>query len=130
MVHPVNLFDIARKQAQWLAVRQNVIAGNVANANTPGYKAMDTKPFSEVLSDKANQRNLGMFITNPRHIDLGGSVTQIGLVAQDNDEVTNSGNNVDLEQEVSKGADVSQEMQFNTSIVKAFNQMYLKAVKE
>lgn len=33
---PVNLFDLASRQSQWLAVRQSSIAGNIANASTPG----------------------------------------------------------------------------------------------
>jgi flagellar basal body rod protein FlgB len=37
-----------RQQARYLAVRQSMIAGNVANANTPDYKARDVLPFAEV----------------------------------------------------------------------------------
>lgn len=129
MVRPVNIFDMATKQADWLAARQNVVAGNVANANTPGYKAMDVKPFADVLSEKNSTSSLGMLITNSRHMNLGGSVQQIDRVMQNTDEITNSGNTVNMEQEVSRGAEIAQEMQFNVSVVKAFNQMYMKAIK-
>jgi len=30
-MEPVNLFDLAAKQSQWLSVRQSAIAGNIAN---------------------------------------------------------------------------------------------------
>ena len=40
-MEPVSLFDLAAKQAQWLSVRQSAIAGNIANANTPGYRRKD-----------------------------------------------------------------------------------------
>ena len=46
----VYLFDLASMQARHLAVRQATIAGNVANANTPDYKARDVTPFAEVLA--------------------------------------------------------------------------------
>ncbi len=52
-------FDILAKaslMARHAAERQKLIAGNVANANTPGFKAEDLKPFNEVLAsiDAAN----------------------------------------------------------------------------
>lgn len=129
MVKPVNIFDMAAKQANWLVARQNAVAANVANANTPNYKAIDVKPFSEVVSGKTGDAGLGMLITNKRHMDLGGSIHQIGIEAEPSDEVTTSGNNVNIEKEVNRGAEISQEMRFNTSVVRAFNEMYMKAIK-
>ena len=46
-------FDILAKaslMARHAVERQKLIAGNVSNANTPGFKAQDLKPFSEVLA--------------------------------------------------------------------------------
>ena len=51
----VNLFALATQQSKWLAVRQTAVAGNVANVNTPGYKAVDVEPFESVL-DKTGVR--------------------------------------------------------------------------
>ncbi len=36
-----DVFDLAARQASWLLARQRVVAQNVANANTPGYKTAD-----------------------------------------------------------------------------------------
>ena len=52
----VYLFDLASQQARYLAVRQATIASNVANANTPDYKARDVVPFSEVMARTAGPR--------------------------------------------------------------------------
>ena len=49
-MEPVNLFDLATRQSQWLAVRQSAIASNIANVNTPGYTANDVEPFEKVLN--------------------------------------------------------------------------------
>ena len=54
-MQPIQLFDLASRQAQWLAVRQNVVAGNIANANTPHYAAKDVKPFESVLQETGFQ---------------------------------------------------------------------------
>jgi len=46
-------FDILAKaslMARHAVERQKLIAGNVANANTPGFKARDLQPFSEVIA--------------------------------------------------------------------------------
>ena len=43
------VLQIASQRTQWLSARESLIAGNVANANTPGYRATDLQPFSAVL---------------------------------------------------------------------------------
>ena len=49
VVGPLYLFELASSQARWLELRQSTIATNVANANTPGFKARDVEPFNKVL---------------------------------------------------------------------------------
>ena len=45
------LFGLLRDNMQWLGQRQAVLAENVANADTPGYRARDLVPqdFGEML---------------------------------------------------------------------------------
>ena len=47
MFGKIELMDMAQAMARHAAQRQNVIAGNVANADTPGYKARDLTSFAE-----------------------------------------------------------------------------------
>lgn len=129
MVKPVDIFSVASKQATWLTARQNAVSLNVANANTPNYKAIDVRPFTELLNGGPNISGLAMAVTNKRHMSLGGAIQSVGLDYQKNDEITASGNNVNLEQEVNRGAEIVQQMQFNSSIVKAFNNMYMSVLK-
>ncbi|MEL6093892.1 flagellar basal body rod protein FlgB [Bartonella schoenbuchensis] len=122
----VNLFDIANKQADWLTVRQKAIASNVANANTPGYKARDVQDFPTVLQNQT----ISMAVTNVRHIDLTDNGMEAQAIRSENImEITHSGNNVDLEEEMRKGGEVNREMSLNTSIVKAFHRMMMVTVK-
>ena len=44
------LLDLASRKTAYLAVRQATLAGNVANVNTPGFKAKDLVKFTDVLS--------------------------------------------------------------------------------
>ena len=49
----------------WLEARQRVLAGNIANADTPGYQPRDVRSFASVLAGKAGPR---MAATDPRHL--------------------------------------------------------------
>lgn len=56
------------------AQRAEVLANNIANADTPNYKARDLE-FSAVLaaqSDKTKNGTFGLKTTNSRHIDAEG----------------------------------------------------------
>jgi flagellar basal-body rod protein FlgB len=42
---------LAEQRLRWLDQRQRVLAQNIANADTPGYRPHDLKPFAEVLAE-------------------------------------------------------------------------------
>lgn len=46
----LNLFQLASKRMEWLADRQKTIAANIANADTPDYRARDVNSFEDFLS--------------------------------------------------------------------------------
>ena len=41
----IALFGLVKKRRAWLAQRQEVLARNIANADTPGYRPRDLKAF-------------------------------------------------------------------------------------
>ena len=47
----VNIFDMIGKRMEWLSQRQRVLAGNIANADTPEYVPLDIKDnlFKRIL---------------------------------------------------------------------------------
>ncbi|PPQ34347.1 hypothetical protein CCS01_11285 [Rhodopila globiformis] len=61
----IALFDVAEKRLVWMAQRQAVLAGNIANVNTPGYQARDLTPFAQVL---AGSGTLAPVQTQPDHL--------------------------------------------------------------
>jgi flagellar basal-body rod protein FlgB len=123
---PIYLFDIASQRSNWLSVRQATIAGNVANANTPGYTAMDVKPFEAVLQ----QSRLEMAATNPMHMAPAGA-EQSGFENESIDgwHVAESGNSVQLEKEMAKAGEINNAFALNNNIVKAFHRMLLTSAK-
>lgn len=125
-MEPVHLLTLASRQAEWLTARQSVISGNIANANTPGFKAKDIAPFKDALE----QAGMRLAATQPGHISINDVTPNPTRVDKANAwEVHYSGNSVSIEQEMLKASSISREYSLNTSIVKAFHRMFLAASK-
>jgi flagellar basal-body rod protein FlgB len=125
-VQPVYLFDLASRHAQWTSVRQATITSNIANADTPGFEALDVEPFGEVLDKTA----LVMAKTSAGHIDVesaGLDPTKVKKI--DSWDVTHSGNSVSIDQEMIKAAEVNGAYSLNTNIVRAFHRMMMASVR-
>ncbi|KQP30044.1 flagellar biosynthesis protein FlgB [Methylobacterium sp. Leaf104] len=123
----VYLFDLASQQARYLAVRQATIASNVANANTPDYKARDVVPFSEVMARTAS---MGMTMTESAHVTSGeGRIPVKPVTAGEAWDALSTSSSVSLEQEMLKAGTVSREHNLNMGIVKAFDRMLKAAVR-
>ena len=124
-MQPIQLFELTSKQAHWLSVRQSVVAGNIANANTPGYAAREVAAFDAVLEETGTR----MAATHPGHIredPLRGSVRS-GSAQQI--EVQPSGNSVNLPDEMTKTGEIKRMYELNTGMVKAFHRMMLLTVR-
>ena len=105
----IPLFSMLRGRLGYLNDRQKLIAENVANADSPGYRPHDLKPFSFEAQVKAAASSAGVqAVTQPGHMQapnarrsLSGAKT---IKAQDS-EVTMDGNGVVLEEEMMKMTD-------------------------
>jgi flagellar basal-body rod protein FlgB len=120
------VFSLASQKASWLSARQATIASNVANANTPGYRAQDVTPFSSVLS----HLQLPMATTASGHIApdaLAGAKSRVKTT--ESWDVVYSGNSVNLEQEMMKASEVGGAHSLDVGITRSFHQMLINAVK-
>lgn len=59
-----SVLDLADRRMRWLDRRQQVLAQNIANADTPGWMARDLRPFADVLGDGTGASPAR---TQPRH---------------------------------------------------------------
>ena len=126
VVGPLYLFELASSQARYLELRQSTIATNVANANTPGFRARDVEPFNKVLDGTP----VRLAPTSPSHMQLSAAETDTRATAKkDSWEVVHSGNSVSLEQEMIKGSDVNRDYSMNSAIVRSFHRMVLAGAK-
>lgn len=55
MLENINLFRMAASMAAHAGSRQAVIAQNIANADTPGYKARDVTAFADLVRNSSEE---------------------------------------------------------------------------
>jgi flagellar basal-body rod protein FlgB len=123
---PVHLFDLVSQHNKWLSVRQSAVAGNIANANTPGFKAVDTEPFEAVL----NSMPLEMAATQAGHIAPPRPSMPVADVRNEEAwDIVHSGNSVVLEQEMIKAGEVNRSFALNAGITKAFHRMLMSSAR-
>lgn len=77
--------------------RNEIIASNVANVDTPGYKAKDLK-FDRVLAESMD--GINMKRTHDRHIVEGSGTIRVNEVVEDPNPGRPDGNNVNIDQEL------------------------------
>ena len=126
-MQPIQLFELASSQSHWLTVRQTVVAGNIANANTPGYATRDVEPFEAVLDQ--TQPQVRMAATHPGHIHEDPMRGAVRSSTFGDVDVQPSGNSVSLPDELSKTGEIKRMYELNTGMVKAFHRMMLLTVR-
>jgi len=103
-------------------LRQNITSANIANAETPGYKAKKVD-FEEALSRAIDHEGLGkMHVSDSEHFLMGqGAVSRVSADVYDNPDInlSNDGNTVDLEKEMAN-------LQENTILYRAALQLINK----
>jgi flagellar basal-body rod protein FlgB len=113
------LFSAITRKMSWLTSRQRVLAENVANVDTPQYKAADLRPLDFRHELAQFQGKLQPTATDPRH--LGGTVP---VSATAEETVANpverdlNGNTVSVEDEMMKVSDTMADYQLMTSLYK------------
>lgn len=108
MFAKLEIFRVSQAMAVHAGARQTVIAGNIANADTPGYRARDLRPFAEMLApDRSAFR-----ATRPGHLG-GADISAVSLRAAERTgagvEADPNGNTVALETEMAHAVDVQRQ---------------------
>lgn len=102
--------ELMKSALDYRAARQDMIAGNIANADTPFYRPRDIR-FEEVLAQKSadifadKSKTLQMARTNDAHLDGSAkSDTKPTTFFRDGHMARNDGNSVDLDVETTEMA--------------------------
>jgi flagellar basal-body rod protein FlgB len=113
----IPVFRVMTERMAWLTQRQQVLAHNVANADTPGFKPSDVAQpdFERLLRDTGNR--MAVRATRTGHMTGTAPQAPAGRV----EEVTSggsqpTGNSVVLEEEMMKVADTQVQYQITTNL--------------
>ncbi len=128
------IFAALKRQMDWLNDRQRVIAQNIANADTPGYRPHDLeRPSFKDLIDAQEGTNAGgklqPTVTSPMHLSLPAQNASFKEDVQNKTgDAAPAGNAVKLEDELVKLADAQLEYSTATSLYKKHVGLILTAL--
>lgn len=91
-------YGVVERSLEIAKLRHGMIAGNVANLSTPGYKTKDLN-FDKALKDAMSKRSIAMERTHPLHF----GTQRLGTADYEVIEADHAG--VDIDQEMSKLAE-------------------------
>ncbi|MDV7141388.1 FlgB family protein [Tropicimonas sp. TH_r6] len=114
MTDRIELLSMAQKLAEHAATRQSVVAKNIANVDTPGFKRLGLPSFAETY--EASGGSASMRATRPGHLGAMSDSMPMKARVQDGGTVKPNGNNVSLEDEILTSADIRQQHEMALSI--------------
>lgn len=114
MFEKLDILRTAQAMALHATQRQNLIAQNVANADTPDYRSQDLTSFEQAYEDASEG---GMRATRSGHIGAD-SASYIEEIEDDASAISPDGNSVSIEEEMVKSVDVQRQHDLAMTIYK------------
>jgi flagellar basal-body rod protein FlgB len=131
MAGDLNIFAVLGKRMDWLSQRQKVLAGNIANADTPNYRPRDLNPseFHRIL--RSHSPEVKPRATNAAH--LQGTVARGGPARVERQgeswETSPSGNAVIIEEQLLKVAETQTDYELMTNLYRKHMAMFRMALR-
>ncbi|WP_300085492.1 flagellar basal body rod protein FlgB [uncultured Nitrosomonas sp.] len=129
-----NLLGFNQKALGLRATRQELLSGNIANADTPGFKAKDfdfSKAMQNAQSSQAIQHS-ALSTTAPRHIGLADfrSITSVPKQYRIPQQPSIDGNTVDMDTERMQFVDNAMRYDAGLTFISGQFRTLLSAIKE
>lgn len=106
MFEKVEILQMAQAMASHAALRQNAIARNIANADTPGYAARDVAAFAETYAALRTD----LRATRTGHLGAAGGDRTVAIALREEPGTrAPNGNSVSLEGEMVKAVEVKRQ---------------------
>jgi flagellar basal-body rod protein FlgB len=111
-ISDIPILAMLRERMQWHQVRQRVLAENVANSDTPDYRAKDLAPLN--FERQLSAASVALATTDPGHITApAGGQSEFAADSSGRYEIRPRGNSVTHEDEMMKVA--SNQMDFEAA---------------
>ena len=114
----LGIFKLITSRIDWLNDRQEVLAKNIANADTPNYRPQDLRPFAEHLA-RSGGTPMNVAATHSGHIQpLAARNARPGVAGDIEDvyETSPTGNEVVLEQQLIRVSETAMQHQLALSL--------------
>ncbi len=132
-VHGTFLYSILGKRMHWLNQRQNILAQNVANADTPNYSARDIAPmnFAKTVSGSYGVKPFTTLRTNAAHFAAktsGGAGSFTNGRVRFPYEISPDKNGVQLEEQLKKMAQTQSQHTLALRVMRRYNTIYAESI--
>ncbi len=126
----IPLFDLAERRLAWTDRRQQVLAQNIANLNTPNWQAKDLKPFAQTLKQAtlAGAAAPALARTDPEHLAGTQDTAAQSLLMPHPSARQPDGNAVSLDDQLTKVADTATAQNIATTLYKKYMSMFSLAL--
>ncbi len=129
MLEPLdNLFQFHQNALNLRAFRQQLLASNVANADTPGYKARDID-FAAALSDATSGRTVSLRASNDRHLGASTRDEPAAVLYRSPQQPSIDGNTVDMDVERNRFAENAVHYDANLTFLNSQIKLMLAALQ-
>jgi flagellar basal-body rod protein FlgB len=118
----IPLFHLAEQRLAWIDGRQRLLAQNIANADTPGWKPQDLAPFAQGLQ----HAQAALTLTNPMHMVAAAPAP--GTLRASASERAPDGNAVSLDDQLAKVADTETAHDLTSDLYKKYMSLFRTAI--
>ena len=123
-----NLFQFHQNALNLRAFRQQLLASNIANADTPGYKARDID-FAAALSDASAGRTVSLRVNNDKHLGASTRDEPAAALYRSAQQPSIDGNTVDMDVERNRFAENAVHYDANLSFLNSQIKLMLAALQ-
>ncbi len=123
------LNTMMKRHMNYMTERQQVLAQNIANIDTPGYQARELKKVDFGGMAEAAAGKLEMRLTSPKHMNSGSGIPKDFREEKDRStfESSPTQNNVVLEDQMGKISDTGAQYNLSSTMLRKYTQLYRKA---
>jgi len=113
--------DVIKQRLAWLDQRQQVLARNIANSDTPKFTPSDLKPPRVEDAARPPAGGLPLAVTAPTHLPgVTRGDARFAVVSAPDSDPSPSGNAVDLEQQAAKLSETALTHKFATQLYRKY----------
>lgn len=114
-IREIGAIKLSAQRIDYLSEKQQITARNISNSDTPGFKALEMRPFGEVLKGINTSQPVK---THPGHLSGVNAGRTANAVINKTSPMKPNGNNVILEEQTITAAQTQLDHSFATSLYK------------